>query len=84
MSEDKTGGPAFPSTVEHGDGSYTNYRGLTVRDYIAVHASEADIAAHRTMLHTVADNVKVASSYVSAREEARYQYADAMLAERAK
>lgn len=29
------GGPAFPFEIEHGDGSFTNYTGMTLRDWFA-------------------------------------------------
>ena len=74
-----TGGPAFPS------GSHD--RGMTLRDYFAVHATEEDIAPY---IHTgaVVDKVvddgyghkRVTKTYETrTREAARYCYADAMI-----
>ena len=58
---------AFPK----GQSDYSENRGMTLRDYIAIHASEADIA-------------RVLEYNMTTRQQARYIHADAMLAERAK
>lgn len=62
---------AFPRTV----GSHT-HSGMTLRDYFAAHASEQDVMAHRT--HLDADPW----GYANTPEQARYAFADAMLAAR--
>jgi len=73
-------GPAFPfvrvyrsgSFYEIGSGEDDLAGGMTLRDYFATHASEADIAAFtRSPGH-------------KDRVVARYLYADAMLAQRVK
>jgi hypothetical protein len=58
---------AFP----RGQSDYSENRGMTLRDYMAIHASEEDIA-------------RVLEYNMTTRQQARYMHADAMLAERAK
>lgn len=58
---------AFPK----GQSDYCENRGMTLRDYMAVHASEDDIA-------------RVLEYNMITRQQARYMHADAMLLERAK
>ena len=58
---------AFPK----GQSDYSENRGMTLRDYMAIHASEEDIA-------------RVLEYNMTTRQQARYMHADAMLAERAK
>ncbi len=74
MTKDN-GGPAFPSEVpsliERSDLLGHN-EGMTLRDYFAVHASEADITSYWPR-HENPTAV-----------EARYAFADAMLKERSK
>ena len=66
----KDGGPAFPSQA------YDD--GMTLRDYFAANANEDDVRRHRTLIET-----KSPYRTVSA-EEAKYAYADAMIAQRSK
>jgi len=77
-----TGGPAFPTMEDDG---------MTLRDYFAAKASDADIEALRE--RTKRKEVQISSmgrreiSLVVPREWrqiARYMHADAMLAERSK
>lgn len=72
------GGPAFPEIIPCGkhesqdcacEGSY---HGMTVRDYFAIHAPTAEI------------NVLMRNRGITNRPEARYVFADAMIAEREK
>ena len=58
---------AFPK----GQSDYRENRGMTLRDYMAIHASEADIA-------------RVLEYNMITRQQARYMHADAMLLERDK
>ena len=58
---------AFPK----GQSDYSENRGMTLRDYMAIHASEADIA-------------RVLEYNMITRQQARYMHADAMLLERDK
>ena len=58
---------AFPK----GQSDYSENRGMTLRDYMAIHASEEDIA-------------RVLEYNMTTRQQARYMHADAMLAERDK
>jgi len=58
---------AFP----RGQSDYSENRGMTLRDYMAIHASEEDIA-------------RVLEYNMTTRQQARYMHADAMLLERAK
>ena len=54
-----------------GQSDYSENRGMTLRDYMAIHASEDDIA-------------RVLEYNMTTRQQARYMHADAMLAERGK
>ena len=69
MSKDN-GGPAFGELQQVGDVAMRD-GGLSIRDYMAIHASEEDIA-------------RVLEYNMTTRQQARYMHADAMLAERAK
>jgi len=71
MSSRDDGGPAYPieqvTRREYGAPSeWRTYKGMSLRDWLAGHASETDVLAHmdREMI---------------TREEAKYAYADAML-----
>jgi hypothetical protein len=67
--------PAFPGKTWDGD-SAIFHPGMTQRDYFAVHASEEDVLSHWPMDHDWERQ--------GTRVEARYRFADAMLAERMK
>jgi hypothetical protein len=70
MSTINDGGPAFPSVGEgFGNPSYSA-PGMTLRDWFATHATDADIAAIQNPPHG-AQNIS--------RYEARYIHADEML-----
>lgn len=58
---------AFPK----GQSDYSENRGMTLRDYMAIHASEEDIN-------------RVLEYNMITRQQARYMHADAMLQERNK
>ena len=58
---------AFP----RGQSDYSENRGMTLRDYMAIHASEDDIN-------------RVLEYNMITRQQARYMHADAMLLERDK
>ena len=58
---------AFPK----GQSDYSENRGMTLRDYMAIHASEDDIN-------------RVLEYNMITRQQARYMHADAMLLERDK
>ena len=58
---------AFP----RGQSDYSENRGMTLRDYMAIHASEDDIN-------------RVLEYNMITRQQARYMHADAMLLERNK
>ena len=64
MSKDN-GGPAFPT-------EYGAVSGMTLRDYMAVHASEEDVQRFMAFDRSIS------------RTTARYRHADLMLLERAK
>ena len=72
MDQTNDGGPAFP-------GETWGSKGMSLRDYFAARASENDIANHRYILYHSGGYIKEPS-----REQCRYAYADAMLAERQK
>ena len=83
MSTPNDGGPAFPVSSRPMAGEATEW-GMSLRDYIAIHASEADIDYHMTQgrvrdtggkNHPLDEPVYI----YPARELARYRYADAML-----
>lgn len=67
MSADKTGGPVFPST--HNGSTLPGGSGMTLRDYMAVHAMQSYIAIYR---HGVASGEEWIAVH-------SYQMADAML-----
>ena len=81
------GGPAFPmqTTVQVEDCDGNNHAamaqcfGMSLRDWFATHATEDDIRFHMRWHRHGESDVKVSSC---GREEARYRYADAMLAAR--
>lgn len=71
------GGPAFPVTLDHRGcvGAY----GMTLRDWFAGQASEADIEANKGgQIHPQSGRTFNTRS----RERAKYAYADAMIAAR--
>jgi hypothetical protein len=67
------GGPAFPSAVCGCAKTQFGWIGMTLRDWLAAHATDADIAAIQNPPHGP-QNIS--------RYEARYIHADAMLAAR--
>lgn len=71
MSDDKTGGPAFPNNF-----SLPENQGLTIRDYFATQAMIA-IFNERSLLFE-------GLTYEQALAHKAYEMADAMLAHRAK
>ena len=76
MSEHNDGGPAFP---------WAGGRGMTLRDYFAAKASDADIAAQVEIAWPPIPNGRfpiAAQRPINWRAIARYMYADAMLAAR--
>ena len=81
MTKD-TGGPAFPVPEANrlSDGTYCN-EGMTLRDWFAGQATEEDIQNH--LEHYLCD---ITSDCIPryTREQAKYRYAAAMLAERNK
>ncbi len=72
------GGPAFPTVYANLEGHYGT-TGISMRDYMAIHASESDV--ERVMLENFDHIIEV---YLVTRQQARYMHADFMLAERAK
>lgn len=86
------GGPAFPVEVRSGScggldlqgkemkpNTTTFYKGLSLRDYFAIHASDSDI--ERILIYEFDHAL---DTYLVTRQQARYMHADAMLTERAK
>jgi hypothetical protein len=74
--------PAFPSGVypdANQPGFESRESGMTLRDYIAVRASEQDVENHRPYN---ADPSTGQPIYTLTIEQAKYAYADAMLAAR--
>jgi hypothetical protein len=78
MTTINDGGPAFPRhalEIKLPDGSVVpKDPGMTLRDWFATHATEADIAAVRA--HGLAADL---ANGLGTRYEARYIHADAML-----
>jgi len=72
MSMTNDGGPAFPVPDSHHANGQVQYgaNGMTLRDWFATHATDADIAAIQNPPHG-AQNIT--------RYEARYIHADQML-----
>ena len=69
MSKDN-GGPAFPCDYE--GSTRSDASGLSIRDYMAIHASEEDVQRIMAFERSISRNA------------ARYMHADLMLKERAK
>lgn len=65
------GGPAFPSHVSP--------RGMTLRDWLAGHASEEDINSHLPSTIGELRRLKKLDGIHRNREWAKFAYADAML-----
>lgn len=86
MSEDKTGGSAFPVPYD------SEQDGITIRDYFAANASDDDIKeiiSNMPRVEKVFENDNGMKHIGvglpdNARQTARYIHADAMLAERDK
>ena len=81
MTKD-TGGPAFPHSRLGSDAD-----GMTLRDYLAIHAAEEDIQRHLPTGRTTVEANSLTGSPLRlpeyrTREQARYAFADAMLAAR--
>ena len=74
MSDINTGGPAFPVQWDDKDNE-----GMTLRDWFATNASEQDIN-HWSSGWVKSHGREVVRNF--SREEARYRFADAMLAAR--
>jgi hypothetical protein len=74
MTQDNTGGPAFPRYDD--DARYTQ-DGMTLRDYFAAHASEKDLEEYRDY-HLCGITGECVPRY--SREKAKFRYADAMIA----
>ena len=85
------GGPVHPTTTENG--VYGPMHGMSLRDYFATHATEADIAAF--LLATYTQKFEQVHGYdptyghhhaksTGARQEAKFRYADAMIEARKK
>ncbi len=76
MTKINTGGPAFPVAVPV-DFQFA-HEGMTLRDYIAIHATNQDIENYRDA--DLADDGVI--EYGRTTAQARYAYADAMLSAR--
>ena len=77
----KDGGSAFPRTGHYHDDADTAFDstsldGMTLRDWFATHADEQDISNNRKM--------DSQGQWTTSREQAKFLYADAMIAERDK
>lgn len=70
MTNKDNGGPAFPCDYE--GSTRSDASGLSIRDYMAIHASEEDVQRIMAFERSISRNA------------ARYMHADLMLKERAK
>ena len=83
MTDAKANDMAFPSTFHNGWGEPE--KGMTLRDYFAIHASEEDIQRHMTGLERVivgqdgSGPIYRTEQVFRSREVARYRWADEML-----
>jgi len=87
MSKDN-GGPTFPATREE---MSIILDGMTLRDYIAIHALQDDLSLPQTIKECAAflglqsgSEYSNSQHWVQVVSKARYIYADAMIAERSK
>ena len=75
------GGPAFPAHPS----ALGDHDGMTLRDYLAAHASEEDVNEQAEVIRLESlKNFKVAALPNDWRMRARYMHADAMLKARQK
>jgi hypothetical protein len=84
MSENvNDGGRAFPFAYETESTRHISY-GMTLRDYFAAHASDADI--DKFMPETIGDRIRMEKEdgQKRTRQRARYLHADAMIEARGK
>ena len=73
MDAVNTGGPAFPRAAFEGETGFSKgQKGMTLRDYFAAKAMQAEISRHSYGIEDAARDVA----------DAAYEYADAMLAAR--
>jgi hypothetical protein len=73
------GGSAFP-VAYHPEGNSADQPGMSLRDWLAHHASEEDIAPYvQLCMNPGSTGARIISRN---REQAKYAYADAMLAAR--
>lgn len=86
---DKTGGPAFPNNAH----TLPVEQGMTLRDYMAIHANDSDVQdvlnRHRTTCDYAGPLLRYEfivcdQPFTITRQQARYMHADEMLLERAK
>ena len=97
MSAQNDGGPAFPFDEKNGDGThYHSHAGMSLRDHFATHAPVSITDAFLSLnLHVNAPTVEAGLARALINESdtqlvmlalsnLRYEYADAMLAQRSK
>lgn len=96
MAEMKDGGPAFPyvsplnKTYEDGSRLFPETPGMSMRDYFAGKAPAEEIdgiggsTAAECAVYLGIEKYEFSKHYLMIVAKARYQWADAMLAERAK
>jgi len=91
MSNKNTGGPAFPkAALDPWNRHLEVSSGMTLRDYFAAKASEDDINEHVWKGHTedfvttdgYGNKTVIKRQAMWTREQAKYRYADAMIAAR--
>ena len=85
MSTPNDGGPAFPETRwDDKTRQEVQWCGMTLRDYLAAHASEDDIKEFIPQTQGACSLFHKDHGFWPTRYWARYAHADAMLIERAK
>jgi hypothetical protein len=92
MSAKDDGGPAFPLHTDDGRGYEVKHLGMSLRDYFAAHAPAKEIEdlmpssvkEAAEFLGKTIDEYKYGEDYYKAIARRRYEWADAMLAERQK
>ena len=78
MMDKNNGRPAFPigKPAQVGDVVVGGHPGMSLRDWFAGHATDADVSWHR---HASRDWAGHARDEACSREVAKFRYADAML-----
>ena len=82
MTDRDMGGPAFPLQVTNETTAVASFKGMTLWDFYAAHATDEDIEAFMPSATPPSDEVVL--TYKERRIEGRMRFADAMIAARAR